>query len=356
MPLLFEFWTRPQPATGHACTSAPRLSEPAAAQITPNQHPSESGANAGRDPGCSAPAAVWSVWVHRLSCRNRIRSRRARALFRCAGRAWHSQLSAAVIGSVWVATAMVLLRPGAALAQQAPAPSQPLSFAVVSVKPFSPPAGPYPVCVRQEDPEMYSLQACTLTGLVIQALDLESNSWELLDSAPKWTNSMRFTLTARTKSPTSHEERMGMLLNALKSRFGLVLRKEKIKREVYLLERSGNKLRLAAASDPSSSKCGQGGWGFGKIQFSCGTIRDLTGTLSDLVFHAPVLDHTGLPATSKYKILIRVDPKLMPFSPLTAKFAEINQAMKAQVGLRLSTTHTVMPVVVMVSAHRPTSN
>ena len=285
-----------------------------------------------------------------------MRSRRAPAPFRCAGRAWHSQLSAAVIGSVWVATAMVLFRPGAALAQQAPAPSKPLSFAVVSVMPFPATAQPYAVCVHNEDPEMFSLQACTLHALVLDALGLRFHPTGMVDSAPRWTETALFTLTARTKSPASHEERMVMLLNALKSRFGLVLRNEKIKREVYLLERSGNKLRLAAASDPSSSKCGQGGWGFGKIQFSCGTIRDLTGTLSDLVFHAPVLDHTGLPATSKYKILIRVDPKLMPFSPLTAKFAEINQAMKAQVGLRLSTTHTVMPVVVMVSAHRPTSN
>lgn len=251
-----------------------------------------------------------------------------------------------------LAATLTLICLAGALAQ-APAapPANPPSFAVLSLRPFSPSQGRvYGRCTLHEDPELFSLEACPLKGFVYQAWGLENDSEDLVNQAPRWTNTELYTLTARTPSPTTHEERMAMLKNALESRFGLVVRSEKINREVYLLELSGTRPRLPAA-DPHSSHCGRGGWFPGKIQFACGTIHDLIRPLAELGFKAPVLDRTGLPANAKYKILIQLDPKLTPSSPPTTQFAEFNQALRSQLGLRLSTTHQMMPTVVMVSAH-----
>lgn len=112
----------------------------------------------------------------------------------------------AIFASLATAAAMALLWPATGRAQQAPAPAS-LSFAVVSVRPFSPPKNRvYAVCVRHEDPEMYSLQACTLNGLVLQALGLESNEVELVNQGPEWSR--------RRPTARSHRSRRALLRSA----------------------------------------------------------------------------------------------------------------------------------------------
>lgn len=277
-----------------------------------------------------------------------------------------SNLRAAIVRSIvralTCALAAAVIYPAATRAQSAPtpAPSQPLSFAVVSIKPYSPSDGSHGLCVRHEDPEMYSVEACDLYGLTLDALEMQSDEYALVDQAPAWTNSFSpsalFSLTAHTNAPTTHAERMEMLKNALITRFGLVLRKAMVDRKVYWLEPFGRRPRLQPAADPHSSQCGLV-WRPGSIQSPCATIHDLTQLLAgSLLFNAPVIDHTGLPAAAKYNIVIQLDRKLMPSSPLTTKLSEVDQALQDQSGLRLRTAHVVMPEIVIVAARRPTSN
>jgi|SRR5208283_1551698 len=243
------------------------------------------------------------------------------------------------------------------------------------------------------EPDGFSATSVTLRMLIRTAYGVEDNR---ISGAPKWLNSERYDIEAKTDSSVADElgklsedkrnvERRRMLQALLTDRFKLALHRETKELAVYALviAENGPKLREAKPGDtyPNGFKGPDGGSGAG--MFHMGTYSggrgELIGqglpmaTLVQLLserLQSTVLDNTGLRGNYDFTLQWAADvsqaPPPAPLNmsqqgtgsapPLDSSVPSIFTAIQEQLGLKLESQKGPGEILVIVHAEKPSEN
>ncbi len=138
---------------------------------------------------------------------------------------------------------------------QPPAPAQPLSFEVASVKPAPPPSGDRRVFMfgggrggpGTDDPGRLTFENATLMTLITKAYNVATYQV----TGPAWLESERYDVIAKLPPDTTKEQSAIMLQNLLAERFRLVLHHESKEFQGFelVVGKNGPKLKKSSPED-----------------------------------------------------------------------------------------------------------
>jgi uncharacterized protein (TIGR03435 family) len=239
------------------------------------------------------------------------------------------------------------------------AAAQTSQFEVASIKPAPPPPnGRMHVSIRggpgTEDPGTFTCRNCNLFGLVAKAFDLED--YQL--TAPDWTNSARFEVSAKIAPGSTTEQFHAMLQNFLAERFQLTTHRAKKEMTVFhlVIAKSGPKFKEYVDRPPPDNPGGpipRSNDYTMTILNNRAALRTNGGTMADFAMHLadhlrqPVTDATGL--QGKYDITltwIPGEPSADDAGP------SIYQALQDQLGLKLESKKASIDIVVVDHAEK----
>jgi len=242
-----------------------------------------------------------------------------------------------------VTLALVLLAPVSVRSQQAAVKSLPgEGFPILSIRPYRPSGKLSINCGQRMDPQLLSLEGCTLEQLVAAAYGLKD--YELRNAGPAWVSTDSFTLNAHTASPETEEQMMILLRSSLADRFKLVLKKrsEVVPGFELTMAKNGRDLQPAVAG----AKCGSISFGKGRLRAGCITIGDFSEALQEFILKdGPLSDHTGIDATRTFQVDLEysAEPEAGP---------SIFTALRS-ISLKLSAKKVKILATVIASAERP---
>lgn len=266
----------------------------------------------------------------------------------------------------------------------APAFSQEPAFDVASVRPNV--AGKTTE-IRQTPNGRFSATNASLRELILRAYGLHRSQ---IAGLPDWAETERYDIDARASSPPADgpEALLPMLRTLLVERFRLRARIEMRELPAYVVVFSQPDKRLGAQIRPTQADCTEGrvvteeeiraaardGWppcgmvfvlsfttggpdGVVKMRLrrSAVAMPDFARSLVNAV-DRPVVDRTGL--AGRYDIEYSYAPR--PNAESTIAVAQnvpsLGAALEEQLGLKLESERTEVPVVVIESVERPTEN
>lgn len=272
------------------------------------------------------------------------------------------------------------------LALPVPGAAQEPAFEVASIRPN--PARTGNSEIRPQPNGRFTTTGATLRALILRAYALHESQ---LIGAPDWIEVERFDIDARVASPPAEgpEALLPMVRTLLAERFRLRTHWEMRELPAFVLTHArrdrtlGPQIRRTEADCSGTSgvpteaeirAAARDGWppcgmvfvvsfttggpdGVVKIRFrrSAVTMKDFAPTLQSAV-DRPVLDHTGL--EGRYDIEYAYAPR--PNADSTVAVAQnvpfLGAALEEQLGLRLESQRTEVPVLVIDSVDRPTQN
>ncbi|MGI4981218.1 MAG: TIGR03435 family protein [Janthinobacterium lividum] len=238
-------------------------------------------------------------------------------------------------------------------------------FDVISVKPHKP--GDQMMRVRWGKSE-YAADNLTLKDLVAAASGVKG--WLVFD-LPPWGDSAKWDVAAKVSAPDlpaleklTAEQRREMIGAILKERFGLVVHMEKKVQPVYAMTvlPQGAKLKQSPSLPPPAEgekpKDTGGSWsiGHGTLRATRMTMLNLAENLSYQVQRS-VIDKTGL--TGLYDLELKWTPedRANDGDDGTGDAPPaIFEAVKEQLGLKLTAAKEPVPTVVVDRAEQPQDN
>jgi len=165
---------------------------------------------------------------------------------------------------------------------------------------------------------------------------------------PDWLDTAHWTIQAKAEQPADDDVTMQMLQALLAERFRLVIRRDTREMRAYVLEvaKNGPKLQKAAPGTAFTTN-----WGRGVVEATGATLPHFVERLGR-VLDLPVVDKTGIEGAFDFKLHWtpegeKADPSAPP---------GIFTAIQEQLGLKLTGGRTAVPVIVIVSAEKPTEN
>jgi uncharacterized protein (TIGR03435 family) len=210
------------------------------------------------------------------------------------------------------------------------------------------------------------LRGFTFKELVAVAYEIE---WERVTGGPKWLDSDRFDIVAKTAPSTPNEAVQGMLKALLVDRFKLVAHYEDRPTDVYALtlEKRAPKLTEAAGSERSDCKISVGD---GVRIYTCqnttmAQLAEKLPTVASAYFDHPMVDTTGLKGAYNFTVSWAPKGAIAPAaggggstdSPDPTGALTVFEAVDRQLGLKLSVEKHPMPMLVIDSVERaPTDN
>lgn len=183
-------------------------------------------------------------------------------------------------------------------------------FEVATIKPLDPNVG-HMVGVDVSPGGTVTLNGLTLKGMICTAFNL--SAWQI-EGGDAWVGRVEYNVVAKpaesaaasrtnprhTLFEIEDEQLRQMLQSLLADRFQLRFHRETKTGQVYLLERSGKKLRLRPADDAAAGSFGSIGhtdqWGLFDT-----TMPQLAHFVSTYYLHRPVIDRTGLSGAFDYR-------------------------------------------------------
>lgn len=238
-------------------------------------------------------------------------------------------------------------------------------FDVISVKPHKP--GENMMSIQWGDTE-YHTKNLSLKGLISNVYDVKD--W-LIFGLPSWAESSRWDIDAKISDPDrkaiaklSREQKTAMIGGILKERFGLVAHQESKVQPVFLMTvlPGGPKFKESAAPPPTpedEKPKPHGGWRMGPGTLSAKemSMQSLADSISYQV-ERTVIDNTGL--TGKYDMEMKWTPEDRA-NAVTDNGAgdappAIFEALKEQLGLKLTADKTPVPTVVVDKIEQPEAN
>jgi uncharacterized protein (TIGR03435 family) len=231
------------------------------------------------------------------------------------------------------------------------------AFEVASIKPGNPrnPA----TLLNYSNPRLFLAENMSLRALIMFAWNVTEQ--QILD-APRWADTERWDITARTESPLPrgnavNEPIRALLRNLLPERFSLIVRTRPAGAPAWALvvDKGGTKLRAVSQTDTDSPGTSAGNRFFNARKMP---IETLTRFLSTQLGRT-VIDQTGL--TGDFTFRLDFEPETT--RPLTPDAGDpesthpgILTALREQTGLRIEPSKTPAEALVMERAARPSAN
>jgi uncharacterized protein (TIGR03435 family) len=243
------------------------------------------------------------------------------------------------------------LTAAAVLAQQPDAHAVP-EFEAASIKPS--PEGPGHTGWHS-DPGLVTLQNQSLKGLVAIAWTLQDNQ---VEGGPKWMDSDRYLIQARTPGPSEDPQMRLMLQALLKDRFQLAFHMESKVVPGFALVTAKNGLKIEATKDAAAGS--RSSANNGRMDAS-GMSMERLATWLARTLRSPVTDATGVAGV--YDLKLEWDPaSVRPAAAQDAQSADqptapsIFTALQDQLGLKLEPRKVSMQILVVDRAEKPSEN
>jgi uncharacterized protein (TIGR03435 family) len=235
----------------------------------------------------------------------------------------------------------------------AAASAQTPTFAVASIKAASPDARGYSL---HPLPGRLVAENVTLKQLIAEA-------WHVYDfqisGGPKWIDSDRFDVEAKTGAPaTPHRDLRLMLQALLVERFALRVRHEDKEVSVYELVPAKGGPRLQPTKDPNGDAMFRV-YQRRQVESHNAPLDHLTEVLTWLM-GKPVLDRTSLEGAFDYKLEWNPDEQQLRSNeaPVDSdgRLPSLDSALQQQLGLKLIARKEMMDTIVAENAVRPAAN
>jgi len=190
----------------------------------------------------------------------------------------------------------------------------------------------------------------TLKTLIRAAWGIQNDQ---ISGGPKWLDSDRYDIEARTAGPITEDQDQPLLQSLLADRFHLKVYREQreLTVDALMLAKNGplfSKI-FSKSTGTSSSIHTNHGPGESRIAVTGISIGQFAGMLGNRMGRI-VIDKTGL--SGNYDFTLVWDPDSTPGSTFPSVFA----ALQEQMGLRLESQKATVPVLVIDSADHPSDN
>jgi uncharacterized protein (TIGR03435 family) len=186
----------------------------------------------------------------------------------------------------------------------------------------------------------------TLKTLVRAAYGIQN---EQVSGGPKWFDTDRYDIEARTSLPITEDQDQPLLQHLLADRFHLKTHRAQRELTVYGLVVAKNGPLFSKSTAKSSSIHTNHGPGESRITVTGISIHQFAGMLGNRMGRI-VIDKTGL--SGNYDLSLVWDPDSTPGSTAPSVFA----ALQEQMGLRLDSQKATVPVLIIDSADHPSDN
>ncbi len=240
----------------------------------------------------------------------------------------------------------------AAVLAQPPDPSPAHEFDAASIKPSK--EGPGHTGWHS-DPGLVTLQNQSLKGLVAIAWTLQDNQ---VEGGPKWMDSDRYLIQARTAGPSDDPEMRLMLQSLLKERFHLTFHMETKVVPGFALVTAKNGLKIEPTKDPAAGS--RSSTNNGHMDAS-GMSMERLATWLARTLRSPVSDATGVAGVFDMKLewdpaSVRPAPTQDAPSVDGPTAPSIFTALQDQLGLKLEARKVSIQILVVDRAEKPSEN
>lgn len=226
------------------------------------------------------------------------------------------------------------------------------SFDVASVKPTNPNART-PIDLRITGGRLVVTNN-TLSDLVRVAFGV---AYYQISGGPAWFKTDRFDIEAKAGGEPSHDQMMAMLQTLLADRFQLKFHRETKEGTVRVLTvaNGGPKLKPAKDGDPSFIRTYRNtppelpGVSYTEVGQNA-SLSQLTATLGGIV-QGPVVDQTGIKGNFDFRFDYVTDD-----ASIDEPGAKISDAVRDQLGLKLSAQKGPVEILTIDRAEKPSGN
>jgi len=222
--------------------------------------------------------------------------------------------------------------------------------------------------IRMQSAQTFQVKNHTVNELIAAAHDLTLRA---ISGGPRWTESDRYDITARTPGETrpTYDEQMTMLRDLLHDRFGLTFHRERKVFSIYeiTLEKSGPRLEPSPLQpdDPSNVTsmvfpASSGGIDHIVMPGRNASMAQFASVLQRAILDRPVVDRTGL--TGRYNFELEWTPDENQFGgQLPAGRPDLPkpglfEAVQKQLGLKITATRGPIDTLVIDRIERPSNN
>lgn len=204
------------------------------------------------------------------------------------------------------------------------------------------------------DPGIVTWQNQTLRGLAAIAWTLQDNQ---VEGGPKWMDSDRYLIQARTAGPSDDPEMRLMLRALLKERFQLAFHMETKVVPGFALVTAKSGLKIQPAQNPTGSRSTSN---HGKLEAQGMSMEKLATWLARTL-GSPVSDATGVAGV--YDLKLEWDPaSVRPAATQEVQNADaptapsMFTALQDQLGLKLEARKVELQILVIDRAEKPSDN
>ncbi len=218
------------------------------------------------------------------------------------------------------------------------------SFSVASIRPSA--TVTLGATLGMQPGGRFDYENVTVKGLLTFGYDVRASQ---IIGGPGWIGTERYDVTGQSDSDANLDRYRLMVKNLLTERFGLMTHNEVKEDSVFILRVAKNGSKLT----PNRSEGLQARGRAGEL-FATKVSLDILASLLAARLDRPVLDQTGI--TGEYDVKMEWDPSNEVTDALPGSKPSIFTAIQEQLGLRLESGKGPVPVVVIDSVTRPTSN
>jgi uncharacterized protein (TIGR03435 family) len=233
-------------------------------------------------------------------------------------------------------------------------------FEVATIKPTKPDDPKQGLTVQGRRMVTYGT---SLSFLIAYAYGVHTKQ---IAGGPAWLETERYDITAESDEDgqPSQPQLRSMIQKLLADRFKLTFHNEKREISAYVITVGKTGAKLSTSSGDPNGLPGLGFRALGAMIARNSTIADLAGLLQTVVLDRPVVDQTGL--TGKYDFTLNWTPEPTQFGGRggqapppaddTAAAPDLFTAIQQQLGLKLESTKTSVPVLVIDKVEKPSEN
>jgi uncharacterized protein (TIGR03435 family) len=185
-----------------------------------------------------------------------------------------------------------------------------------------------------------------------------------IEHAPEWFTTERFDVQGLPDAcqQPSREQYRAMLQSALADRFALTFRSSQKVLPVYVLSVATGGLKVVRSADQTIKPS----WGVhqGWLSIQSMTFEDVARVMQRTIFDRPVLDQTGL--NDRYTFVLKWRPDETQFSQMrgldvpqeagTEDNEDIYTSARQQLGIKIESTRTLAPTMVIKTVSHPSPN
>ena len=277
----------------------------------------------------------------------------------------HSDIRKRAAGAYSLSAPLILavLNTSALRAQLAPPP---LKFEVASIKPNK--SGAVRTSMMPYPEGRLIAENNSLKQLVRAAFGVKDFQ---ISGGPDWFDADRFDIVAKAEGPASKEQLLQMLQSLLVDRFKLVFHAGTKQLPVFHLV-VAKRGQLGPAISPHAGAAGEARPYHilgppGRMKGAGASMEELAASLSGTTGARPVRDETGLIGVYDFTLEWAPEQRLLPPGVPPEALEKnpnappsdgptLSTALKEQLGLKLEPARGPVPIIVVVSASRPSEN